>query len=110
VKSTPETLERRGAIIEAMVVLRREEERLAADTAKFGNGPQLRRTTIKRLPFYFLSPRAGRSTLDQAGFLTVALGYQFNVRLEFLTKLNGIFRGHVVVHPVDDLIRLIKNL
>ena len=47
---------------------------------------------------------------DQAGFLTVALGYQFNVRLEFLTKLNGIFRGHVVVHPVDDLIRLIKNL
>jgi hypothetical protein len=43
-------------------------------------------------------------------FLAVSLCHQFNVRLEFLTKLNDFFWGHIVMHPFDDLVRLIENL
>jgi hypothetical protein len=56
-------------------------------------------------------PQAHRALpVLSTGFSAVALGYQFNVRVECLTKLNDIFWGHVIIHPIDDFVRLIENL
>ena len=56
-------------------------------------------------------PQAHRALpVLSTGFSAVALGYEFNVHLEFLTKRDHVFWGHVIIHPIDDLVRLIENL